>query len=200
MPNPHPRERTPGPALLSTVLLAAALMACGGGDPDGGADYAADFEDGGDAPSRIDVDPCALLTRDEISEQLYLSIPLSQREHYKTDEFDVQTAPADYGESRMCAYRFQSRDSVGGGPTWHSDFDLLVFPAIAVVLPEDRREPVAGAGAGTFKERTTGGAYYVVKGELAVSITRFPGRPEEAEGGSDAGHAVLLRRIAERLP
>jgi hypothetical protein len=51
-----------------------------------------------------------------------------------------------------------------------------------------------------FKERGTAAGYYVVKGALAVSMTRFPGRGEDGEGGPDAGRVVLLRRIAERLP
>jgi len=188
--------------LFAALLLAASLTACGDREgAAGGAGYAgAGFEDGGDAPASITVDPCALLTREEISEQLYLSVPLSQREHYSTPEFGVEGTVADYGASRACAYRFESRDSVGNGPTWHSDFDLLVFPSNAIALPEDKREPIAGAGPDMFKERGTAAAYYVVKGGLAVSVTRFPGRGEDGEGGPDAGRLVLLRHIAGRLP
>lgn len=201
MPSRNPAEPASRAAFLAVLLLAVPVAACGDrAGAEQGADFAADVDDGGDAPASLDVDPCGLLTREEISEQLYLSVPQSQRDHYSTPEFDVETAPADYGASRMCAYRFQSRDSVGSGPTWHSDFDLLVFPSNAVALPEDKREPIAGGGSGMFKERGTAAGYYVVKGGLAVSITRFPGRPEDAEGGPDAGRLVLLQRIAERLP
>jgi hypothetical protein len=196
------RSLSPGcrAARFAALLLATAVSACGGGaDAEEGAAYAGDFE-GDETPARIEVDPCALLTGDEISEQLFLAVPADQREHYSTDEFGVEGTASDYGASRMCAYRFESRDSVGSGPTWHSDFDLLVFPSNAVALPDDKREPIAGAGPEMFKERGTAAAYYVVKGGLAVSITRFPGRPEDAEGGPDAGRLVLLQRITERLP
>jgi len=202
MPSRHPIETPSRTVLLAALLLAAPLTACG--DRAGaaqGAEFAgAGLEDGGDAAPRVEVDPCALLTTEEISEQLYLSVPLSQREHYSTDEFGVEGTAADYGASRACAYRFESRDSVGSGPTWHSDFDLLVFPSTAIALPEDKRQPIDGAGPDMFKERGTAAAYYVVKGGLAVSLTRFPGRGEEGEGGPDAGRLVLLRRIAGRLP
>ena len=201
MPSRNPAEPASRAAFLAVLLLAVPFAACGDrAGAEQGADVAADLENGGDAPASITVDPCGLLTREEISEQLYLSLPESQREHYSTPEFDVETAPADYGASRMCAYRFQSRDSVGSGPTWHSDFDLLVFPANAIALPEDKREPIAGAGSDMFKERGTAAGYYVVKGGLAVSITRFPGRQDDGEGGPDAGRLVLLRHIAGRLP
>ncbi|HEU4829770.1 MAG TPA: hypothetical protein VFT04_11310 [Gemmatimonadales bacterium] len=201
MPSRNPTEPAPRAAFLAVLLLAVPGAACSDrAGAEQGADYAADLENGDDTPASVNVDPCGLLTREEISEQLYLSLPQSQRDHYSTPEFDVETDPADYGASRMCAYRFQSRDSVGGGPTWHSDFDLMVFPSNAIALPEDRREPLAGAGSGMFKERGTAAGYYVVKGGLAVSITRFPGRQDDGEGGPDAGRVVLLRRIAERLP
>lgn len=193
-----PLRRT---TLLAAVLVAATLPACaGGGDAGDSATYGADFGDGDGSEARIEVDPCALLTREEISEQLFRSIHLSQREHYKTDEFDVETTEPGVGMSRMCEFRFASRDSVGGGPTWHSDFNLMVFPANAVALPEDQRKPIDGAGSDMFKEAGTAAAFYVVKGDLAVSLTRFPGQADDLEGGPDAGRVALLRQIAGRLP
>ena len=202
MPSRHPIERRSRAALLAALLLVAPLAACGdrAGAGEGANLAGAGLEDAGDAPASISVDPCALLTRDEISEQLYLSLPTSQREHYSTDEFSVEGTASDYGASRACAYRFESQDSVGGGPTWHSDFDLMVFPSNAVALREDKRAPIEGAGPEMFKERGTAAGYYVVKGGLAVSLTRFPGRQDDGEGGPDAGRVVLLRRIAARLP
>lgn len=188
-------------ALLAALLLAAAVPACGGADGGGGegAEYAADLEDGGE-PARIEVDPCGLLTKEEISEQLFRSIPADQRENYSTDDFAIETSEPDLGMTRMCEYRFASADSVGGGPTWHSDFNLMVFPSDAIALPEDKRKPIDGAGPGMFKESGSAAAFYVVKGGLAVSLTRFPGTAEDMEGAPDAGRVVLLSRIAERLP
>ena len=200
MPMLQPLEPGSRAALIAALLLAAAVPACGGGaDAEQGAEFAGAFEDG-EAPARIEVEPCALLTREEISAQLYQTVPADQRAHYKSDEFDVQTTEPDLGTTRMCEFKFASRDSVGGGPTWHSDFNLMVFPSNAIALPEDKRKPIEGGGTEMFKESGTAAAFYVVKGGLAVSLTRFPGRGEDAEGGPDAGRVVLLRRIAERLP
>jgi hypothetical protein len=193
----HPFESAPRPALAALLL---AIAACGG-SADQRTTSAADADDlAFGEQARVEVDPCALLTREEISEQLFLAVPPSQREHYSTDEFNVETSEPNAGVSRMCSYRFQSRDSVGGGPTWHSDFDLMVFPSNAIGLPEDKREPIAGAGPEMFKEQGTAAAFHVVKGGLAVSLTRFPGRGEDEAGGEDAGRLVLLRHIAGRLP
>ena len=189
-------------ALLAALLLAAAVSACGGGGGDAGQgdEYAGYFEDGDSAPARIDVEPCALLSNEEISEQLFLTLSADEQARWTSREFDLATTEPDLGLTRLCEYRFASRDSVGGGPTWHSDFNLMVFPSNAVALAEDKRKPIEGGGPGMFKEAGTAAAYYVVKGGLAVSLTRFPGRGEDAEGGPDAGRVVLLRRIAERLP
>ncbi len=195
MPSRQPMDPACRAVLLSALLLAAG---CGGAGEDAGS--AAYFEEGDGEPARIEVDPCALLTREEISKELFLSLPPDQRAHYDTDEFDVETTEPEAGTSRLCEYRFASRDSVGDGPTWHSDFTLMVFPSNAIALAEDQRKPIDGAGAGMFKEAGTAAAYYVVKGGLAVSVARVPGRGEEAEGGPDAGRVALLRRIAERLP
>lgn len=187
-------------ALLAALLLATAVPACGGGaDAEPGAGFAGAIEDG-EAPARIEVEPCSLLTNEEISEQLFLSLSADEQSRYTSREFDLTTTEPDLGLTRMCEYRFASRDSVGGGATWHSDFTLMVFPSNAIALREDKRKPIEGAGPEMFKEGGTAAAYYLVKGALAVSLTRFPGRGEDAEGGPDAGRVVLLRRIAERLP
>jgi hypothetical protein len=182
------------------TLALAAAPACGGGGDAGQVSYAADFEGGGGAPARIDVEPCALLTNEEISEQLYLAVPPSERPTWTSREFDLATTEPDLGVTRRCEYRFESREAVGGGPVWHSDFDIMVFPVNAVALAEDKRMPIAGAGPEMFKERGTRGAFYVTKGGLAVTLTGFPGRDENEEGGPDAGRLVVLWRIAERLP
>jgi hypothetical protein len=191
-----------GTGVIAALFLVASAAACGDGAGDG-AEQGAAAEDASyfeEAPGRIDIDPCGLLTKAEISEQLFLSLPPSERANYSSPEFDISTAEPDLGVTRRCEYRFASRDSVGGGPTWHSDFDIMVFPSNAIALAEDKRRPIEGAGAGMFKEPGTRAAYYVVKGSHAVTLTGFPGRGENEEGGIDAGRLVLLRHIAERLP
>lgn len=194
MPILHLLEPASRAALLVALLLASAATGCGSGaDAEEGAAYAGDFE-GGDAPARIDVEPCSLLTNGEISEQLYLSMSPSERAS-RPREFALSTTEPELGATRRCEYRFESGD---GG--WHSDFDIMVFPSNAIGLAEEKRRPIEGAGPEMFKESGPRAAFYVVKGNLVVTLTGFPGRAENEEGGPDAGRLVLLRRIAERLP
>ena len=199
MPSQLPTEPVSRAVLLAALLFTAAIPACGDAGGAEGDENAGYFAEGADAP-RVEVSACSLLTNEELAEQLYLSVRPSDRATWTSDEFDITSTEQDNGASRLCEYRFESRDEVGGGPVWHSDFTLMVFPSNAVAVPEDRRMPLEGAGPEMFRERGTEGAAYVVKGGLAATLSRFPGRGEEEAGGPDAGRVVLLRRIAERLP
>ena len=185
-------------AFSAKLLMIAALAGCGGGgaDAEGGDEYASYFDE---EQARVVVDPCALLTKEELSQQLFLSVSPSQREGWTSSEFDISATEPELGTSRLCEYRFESRYAVGGGPVWHSDFRLTVFPVNAIGLAEDRREPIEGGSREMFKERGSS-TVYVVKGPHAVSVSGFPGRDEDEPGGADGGRLVLLQRIAERLP
>ncbi len=201
MPSFKPIESASRAVVFASLLLAAALSGCGESGGSGQAASGSNFDGGEDAQARIEVDPCALLTKEELSEQLFLSLSASKRAHYSSPEFEISSTEPELGPTRRCEYQFASRDSAGGGgPTWHSDFDIMVFPSNAIGLAEDRRAPIAGGSPGMFKERGTRAAYYVVKGPHAVTLTGFPGRGDDEEGGADAGRLVLLRHIAERLP
>jgi len=200
MPSLQPMETAFRAAHFAALLLAAAAAACGsGGDAQQGAAYVAGLDDAGDTPARIDVEPCSLLTNAEISEQLFLSLPASERASWTTSEFELATTEPELGVTRQCEYRFESRETVGGGPVWHSDFDVMVFPSNAIALAEGDRKPITGAGPEMFKEPGPQAAYYVVKGNLVARLNGFPGRREE-ESDRDAGRLVLLRHIAGRLP
>jgi hypothetical protein len=191
--------RTSRKVLIPTLVLSTALSACGGGNE--GAETVESAADDGLVESvKIDVKACELLKNEEIAEQLFLSVSPEERSSWKSREFDVSATAPDYGGNPRCEYQFASRYAVGGGPVWHSDFDLTVFPANAIALSEGDRTPIEGAGPDVFKERGTQPAYYVVKGDLAVTLSRFPGRDENEAGGIDGGRLVLLRLIAERLP
>ena len=189
-------------ALLAALLLAAAVPACGGG---------ADAEQArrvSPPPSRTaatrrhaSTSSRARCSRTRRSRSSSTS-PSRRRNgpRWTSREFDLATTEPDLGVTRRCEYRFESREAVGGGPVWHSDFDIMVFPVNAIALAEDKRKPIAGAGPEMFKERGTRGAFYVVKGGLAVTLTGFPGRDENEEGGPDAGRLVLLRRHRRAAP
>lgn len=199
MPLLVPLESRSPAAFAAVLLMAAAVAACGGSagaDAEGDAEYASYFDE---EQVRVVVDPCALLTKEEISEQLFLSVSPSERGSWTSSEFDISANEPELGTSRLCEYRFESRYAVGGGPIWHSDFSMMVFPSNAIALAEERREPVEGGTREMFKERGSS-TVYVVKGPHAVSVTGFPGRDEDEPGGPDAGRLVLLRHIAGRLP
>jgi hypothetical protein len=183
--------------LMHTLAFAITVTGCGPGSGDA-ADAAAD--DGVAESVQIDTKPCELLNPEEISEQLFLAVPATERQTWTSPDFDLSTTEPDIGGHRRCEYKFASRDSVGGGATWHSDFEVMVLPAKAVPLPEDDRKPIDSAGPDMFKEPGSRAAYYVVKGNLAASLTGFPGRRENESGGADGGRVVLLRLIAQRLP
>ncbi|HEX6943120.1 MAG TPA: hypothetical protein VF128_09355 [Gemmatimonadaceae bacterium] len=183
--------------LIQTLAVATTVTACGGGS-EGAAEAATD--DGVAESVQIDVKPCEILKPEEISEQLFLAVPATERQTWTSPDFELSTTEPDIGLHKRCEYKFASRQQVGGGPVWHSDFEVMVLPANVVPLPEEDRKPIDGAGPDMFKE--TGGrpAYYVVKGKLAASITGFPGRREGESGGVDGGRVALLRLIAQRLP
>ena len=190
----------PLPLLRSTFRLVLGLSlattACGGDPPESGAQSAGDAGDPG-AVARVAVDPCTLLTNQEISEQLFLAVSPSERPSWTTPEFDVTGTEVEWGVARRCEYKFQSRAAVGGGPIWHSDFNVMVIRSDAILVPESDRLPVEGAGPDIFKSRGEERVYYVTKGGHAAILTAFPGTHEVGEA---AGRVALLRRIAERLP
>ena len=192
-------NRSSRKVLIPTFVLAAALSACGGGNEGASAAEAA-ADDGVTESVKIDVKPCELLKNEEIADQLFLSVSPAERPSWKSREFDLSTTEPDLGGNPRCEYQFASREDAGGGPAWHSDFDLTVFPANAIAVSEDDRNPIEGAGPDMFKEKGPQPAYYVVKGDLAVMLSRFPGRDENEAGGIDGGRLVLLRLIAQRLP
>jgi hypothetical protein len=189
-------------ALLAALLLAAAVPACGdrGEGAEQRAGQASDFDDlGVEEQARVEVDPCALLKNAEISGQLARAVSPSERPNWSTLEFDVTPTEVEWGISRRCEYKFQSRERAGGGPVWHSDFNVMVIHAGAILVPERNRVPVAGAGPEIFRSKGEQ-VYYVTKGAHAATLTSFPGSREGDESDEDATRIVLLRRIAERLP
>lgn len=176
-------------SILPSLLMAVVVLGCAGKGDESGADAAS-------SDAAITVDPCALLTNEQISEELLLAVSPSQRASWTTTEFSIANSPVTRGESRACEYTFASRQEVGGTPAWQSAFSLMVSPADLVLVPQDQRLPVPGA-PNMFRQASGEGVYYVVKGGRAATIANFPGR---SEGDADAGRIALLRRVADRLP
>ena len=195
--------RIPAPLARLTVLaLTLGLTACGeraGGtqsDRNAGAASAAEEAEGDGAPERPQIDPCGLITKQEISEQLLNTVSPSERTSWATTEFQVAPTEVDWGVSRRCEVTWQSRQQVSGGPVVRGLFILMVFGIDGLGIPESKRRPVAGAGPEIFRHQQV---FYVTKGDYAVSLTDFKGTPD-AGGNEHAGRVALLRAAATRLP
>lgn len=194
--------RIPAPfARLTVLALTLGLTACGEraegtqSDRNAGAASAAEEPDGG-APERPQIDPCGLITKQEISEQLLNTVSPSERTNWATTEFQVVPTEVDWGVSRRCEVTWQSRQLVSGGPVVRGLFIVMVFGIDGLGIPESKRRPVAGAGPEIFRHQQV---FYVTKGDYAVSLTDFKGTPD-AGGNEHAGRVALLRAAATRLP
>ena len=172
---------------LAGIVLASSAAACGeraqSKQPDAldaGAAAAEPMDDA--APARPPMDPCALLTEQEISEQLLLTLSPTEVANLTPKEFEVTPTEVPWGESRRCEFAYASKDRSSGTPMLRGNFNVMVSPiAFVGAIQERDRRPVAGAGPEIFKYQKMGErAYYVVKGKYGASLTDFRGhlRPE----------------------
>ncbi len=192
---------------LAGIVLASSAAACGEraqseqpDAPDAGDEAAESMDDA--APARPPIDPCALLTKQEMSEQLLLTLSPTEVANLTPKEFEVTPTEVPWGESRRCEFAYESKDRSGGTPVLRGNFNVMLSPIAFVsgIQQRDRR-PVAGTGPEIFKYQKMGErAYYVMKGKYAASLTDFRGTFDPSGNSSDAGRVALLRRIAERLP
>jgi hypothetical protein len=152
--------------------------------------------DGDTGATRPPIDPCAIITAQEISEQLLHTVAPSQRANWTSTEFDVVPTEVDWGVARRCEITYRSRQEVSGGPAERGAFNLMVFRSDGLGIPERERRPVAGAGPEIFKHQQV---FYLTKGDYAVSLTDFKGT-QDTPGNENEGRIALLRTAASRLP
>ena len=199
---PHPWSLCTAIRAAGLALLLPTLGVTGCGERDQRAEHGATPQadagdpDGDGGPTRPPIDPCALLTEQEISEQLLQTLSPSERASWTTTEFQVVPTEVDWGVSRRCEVTWQSRQQVSGGPVVRGLFILMVFGIDGLGMPESKRRPVTGAGPEIFRHQQV---FYVTKGDYAVSLTDFKGTPDAA-GNEHAGRVALLRAAATRLP
>jgi hypothetical protein len=146
-------------------------------------------------PAPPKVDACALLTDEEISEQLWLTLQPSERESYKPRGFDVSKADVPWGISRRCELGFRSKATIGDGPALRGTFIVMVSHASAVPVPERQKKPIPGVGDEAYRHEQT---WYVRVGDLVASITDFRGTNEPGLE-PESGRVALLKHIAGRL-
>lgn len=187
-------------AALTAVLLPTGAAACGdraqGTQARAAANTAADGSDELAERKPPAVDPCGLLTSDEIAEQLRRTGPSNERDIYATMQWDVKPTETPWGVSRRCEISYQGREKATGSDLTRGTFSVMVFWTDMMGIPEDRRKPVAGAPPEIFKHQQV---YYVTKGDLAASLTDFRGTSSDG-GDENSGRVALLRKIAARLP
>ena len=145
-------------------------------------------------PAPPSVDPCQLLTDEEVSEQLWLTVPTHQREHYNAPGFDITKTEVPWGISRRCEYTFRSKATVSGGPVFRGDFNVMVSHATFYVADRDKK-PVAGVGDEAYRHQQV---WYVRVGDHIASLTDFDGTNEPGLE-PDAGRVALLKSMAQRL-
>jgi hypothetical protein len=147
-------------------------------------------------PEPPKVDPCALLTDAEISDQLWLTLQPSERQTYNPKGFDVKKKEVPWGVSRRCEFSYGSKSQVSGGPALRGDFNVMVSGrAMADMVPDRQKKPIPGVGDQAFRHQQT---WYVRKGDLVASVTDFRGTNEPGLE-PDAGRVALLKLMAQRL-
>ena len=192
---------------LVGLLLTSSVVACGERPQTEQLDTAdasavAASPMGDTAAARLPIDPCALLTVQEISDQLLVTLSPEEVANLTPKAFDVTPTEVPWGESRRCEFAYESRDRRSGGPMLRGNFNVMVSPiAFVTAIQERHRRPVAGAGPEIFKYQQMGErTYYVMKGNYGASLTDFRGTFDPSGTSQDGTRVALLRRIAERLP
>jgi hypothetical protein len=165
------------PATTAEQALAAAGTAAG--DAAGG--------DGADADVSA-VDPCSLLTTEEIVAQLEAAedpaAPID-------GGYEITTEAASVGANRSCVFSWRSEASSGGQPLASGQFNLDVLPAADVDIPTafaGETTPIDGVGDRAFVALDVP---YAVVGSHLIGVFNFHGSRE--------GAIELLRAAAQRL-
>jgi hypothetical protein len=137
------RDRTRSQALVVCALVL--LAGCGGG---GSADSAS--ADSASAASKGELDRCALLTDDEITEAIG---PHDRGNTSLSNEWGLQSC-------RWTATRAQSMEGFPDG--WHDAIEVAAFDAAAVPLVRQqvRGEPMAGFVEGATYDNTYGELWF----------------------------------------
>ncbi len=183
------------------AALALGLAGCGAGDgreSEGGAaagvqdQQAAGGEPRGAALSRVD--PCSLLTKEEMAAEVEMTLEASQREARRqkgvTYAISAREVPAAEGFVRKCELSWQSvGGDDGGAPSYKGAFTVEVMTAEimhASAGGSRTPEPIPGVGDEAFFVHSVP---YARVGDVAVSISNFPDT-------RDAKRGLGLLRIA----
>ena len=181
-------------ALVTSSIL---LQSCGAGEA-GNDDMRAAVEHyQQDTTDQLKgIQPCELLTIEEIAAQVDLSIEPSQRaaKHAKGVKHNIETAAQLTGIWPKCVVTWRSV-TADGNQVGRGEFNILVMTADQLKMLEqlDRRATVEGVGDEAFYHEN---APYARVGNVAVGIVEFP----DTYGDQTQGAVELLRAAIGRLP
>ncbi|HSQ33263.1 MAG TPA: hypothetical protein VLN49_25590 [Gemmatimonadaceae bacterium] len=138
------------------------------------------------------VDPCSLVTKEEIQQQLELAGSPSQAAALKSKGavWTVAMEPAPRGESRACQVHWQA--SVDGDVRRQDDFTIVVTFAgwlTGSVAGMKQPLPIPNLGDEAYFVGGSSGPPYARVGDIAVGIENFPDTKQSKSG-------VYLLRLA----
>ena len=195
----------------ATVALAIAATSCGsqadagsaGGDVSQyvGGQKTSDANrqasaDGGAMPSNVSsIDPCTLLTREEIVAQIGASMERNQREAFLAlgGKWDVTSTPETAGISRECQYAWRGTIS-NGDVRSTSNFKVVVTDGAFVNgdVNKAKDRPIPGVGDEAYFMSRGSMMPYARVGKVGIGIEGFPDTPA-ARGGADLLRAAVAR-------
>ncbi len=196
--------------LLAAVALAIGAAGCGSKADAGSAGADVSQYTGGQKPSGDDdqpsaegaskavaaIDPCALLTKQEIVAQIEASMERNQREAFLAQggTWDIQSTPATAGIARECQYSWRGKVS-NGDVRSTTDFKVIVTDGAFVNgdLNNAKARPIPGVGDEAYFMSRGPMMPYARVGKVGVGIEGFPSTPT-ANAGAD-----LLRTAVGRV-
>lgn len=167
---------------LGTVALALALgVACGGGSADQNGGAAAQEGDGAAHVARID--PCTLVTKDEIRKEIEAGQEPSHLARLNSGGavWSITTESVTHGESKDCSIKWEV--TANGEMRQRGDFSVTVATGEWFKTDlEDmkrRKQPVAIPGIGDEAYFIDGSSRspYARVGDLAIGIDHSEGQP-----------------------
>ncbi len=185
------------------LAFALSMSACGPGETaasqrsaSGGAEKAATR-----SPTALiaRVDPCALLTKDEIQQQVELSMPASQREGLRSKGvvWSIAMQPSPRGASRACQVTWQG--NVNGESHSRGEFQVVVTFATWLtgsVAGMKTPLPIPNVGDEAYFVGGKSGPPYARIGDIAIGIENFPDT-KQARSGLDLLRAAVQRARAQ---
>jgi hypothetical protein len=195
----------------ATLAFAIAVAGCGsqadagsaggdvsqytGGQKNSGSDAQPSADDGATPSAVSAIDPCTLLTREEIVGQIEASMERNQREAFLAlgGKWDLTSTPLTAGIARECEYTW--RGTIGNGDVRStSSFKVAVTDGAFVNgdVNKAKDRPIPGVGDEAYFMSHGSMMPYARVGRIGVGIEGFPDTPT-ARGGTDLLRAAVAR-------